>query len=73
MPPTTSKPAHPCAAAGCARYRKAKLPDRIMHWCNILHTPMALCFNLLPSAGAQQGQDRTDGAFCARPKKGRAS
>ena len=48
---------HPCAAAGCARYRKAKLPDRIMRWCNILHTPMAPCFNLLPSAGAQQGQD----------------
>lgn len=60
-----AQPQHPCSAAGCIHYHKAKFPARIMEWCQRMHTPMAPCAHIKTSGQvARQG-----GTFCARPQK----
>jgi hypothetical protein len=69
-----ANPAHPCAAAYCIEYRRANLPDRIMHWCFRNVTPMAPCVHLRPQDAARADDaGRTNGAFCAKQRKSRAA
>jgi hypothetical protein len=64
---------HHCALAGCRHYHKVKTPamlgiSRAVEWCD-RHVPiMSPCDHLEPERAAQQ-DDRTDGAFCARPPR----
>lgn len=68
-----AEPAHPCAAAGCIDYRRTELPARSIDWCIRHVTPMAPCVHLRACNGAHDDAGRTNGAFCGKPRKGRAA